>query len=73
MTVGYLVNKLLQFDQTLPVYITACKTDENGNAYGEAGLEFPTPVLSHMDPAIEAEMPEEDRLGEFILLEPEDA
>ena len=73
MTVGYLVNKLLQFDQALPVYITACKTDENGMACGEARLEFPTPVLSHMDPAIEAEMPEEDRLGEFILLEPEDA
>lgn len=73
MTVGMLIQELSKFDQALPVYITACKTDENGMACGEARLEFPTPVLSHMDPAIEAEMPEEDRLGEFILLEPEDA
>ena len=73
MTVGYLVNKLLQFDQTLPVYITACKTDENGNAYGEAGLEFPNPVLSRMDSEQEADLPEEARLGEFVLLEPETA
>ena len=72
MTVGYLVNKLLQFDQALPVYITACKTDENGMAFGEAGLEFPNPVLSRMDPEQEAELPEEARLGEFVLLEPED-
>lgn len=73
MTVGYLVNKLLQFDQTLPVYITACKTDEDGMAGGEARLEFPNPVLSRMDPEQEAELPEEARLGEFVLLEPEDA
>lgn len=73
MTVGYLVNKLLQFDQTLPVYITACKTDENGMAYGEARLEFPNPVLSRMDSEQEADLPEEASLGEFILLETEDA
>ena len=71
MTVGFLVNKLLQFDQALPVYITACKVDENGMAHGETGLEFPTPVLSHMDESIEAELPEELRMGEFVLLEPE--
>ena len=72
MTVGYLVNKLLQFDQTLPVYITACKTDENGMACGEARLEFPTPALSRMDSEQEADLPEEARMGEFVLLEPLD-
>ena len=70
MTVGMLIQELSKFDQTLPVYFTACKTDENGMARGETGLEFPSPVLSHLDPAIESWMPEEERLGEFVLLEP---
>ena len=70
MTVHDLIQKLFELDQTLPVYVIACKTDKNGMAYGEAGLEFPSPLLSRMDPAMEAEMPEEDRLGEFVLLEP---
>ena len=73
MTVADLINKLSQLDQALPVYITACKVNEDGIAYGEAGLEFPTPVLSRMDSEQEAELPEEARLGEFVLLEPEDA
>lgn len=71
MTVADLINKLSQLDQALPVYITACKTDENGMACGEARLEFPSPALSHMAPEQEAELPEEARLGEFVLLEPE--
>ena len=70
MTVGMLIQELSKFDQTLPVYFTACRTDENGMACGESGLEFPSPVLSHLDPAIESWMPEEERLGEFVLLEP---
>ena len=72
MTVANLIQKLSELDPSLPVYITACKMDENGMACGEARLEFPNPVPCRMDPAMEAEMPEEDRMGEFVLLEPLD-
>ena len=70
MTVNELIESLKELPGEMPVYITACHVDGDGGRFGEAGLDFPKPVRAQMDPVIERELPEDERIGEFILLEP---
>ena len=68
VTVGTLKKMLSDFPDDRPVYIVSCQTDENGMACGEAGLDFPKLVDGQMDPEMEKELPEDARLGKFVLI-----
>ena len=70
MNVKELVESLKEFPENLPVYLTSCHVDGDGICFGETSLDAPKPVRSHLDPAMESGLPEEARLGEFVLLEP---
>ena len=70
MNVKEMIEALKGFPEDMPVYVAACHVDGDGMCYGEAGLDLAKPVQSRMDPAMEAELPEDARLGEFVLMEP---
>ena len=68
VNVGTLKKMLNAFPDDRPVYVLSCQTNEDGMACGEAGLDFPKLVDGQMDPEMEKELPEDARLGKFVLI-----
>ena len=68
MTVSELIERLQAYPSDAPVYVLACRVDDDGHACGPAGLDEPLPRTIHVpDPDDEAAGP----LVEAVLLDAE--
>lgn len=85
MTVAELIGALAAYPADAPVYITACRIDEDGRACGPACLDFPLPRTIHVpDPddeaagemqeavLLDADPPTEDDVDDDAWDEPEE-
>ena len=70
MNVKEMIEALKEFPEDMPVYVLSCKVDGDGMCHGGAMMDLARPARSHMDPGMEAELPEDARIGEFVLIEP---
>ncbi len=60
MTVSELCSALAAYPSDAPVYVLACRVDDDGHACGPAGLDFPLPRTIHVPD------PEDEAAGEML-------